>query len=382
MSHRKTKKEFIKNAYKIHGPIYDYSLVEYISNKHPIIIICKKHGKFTLKPNTHLNKKKKHGCPKCGVEICAQKRTLTKEELIKRAKKLFPFYDYSKVEQPKNTKEKVEIGCQKHGFFRRTFNALLRGQGCPKCGILKSGETRSLTQDEYIKRCLEKHKKRYDYSLCVYSRLEHQIKIICPIHGIFTQTAKNHLSGAGCKKCALEETGKKKRDKIRKSLIKRFRETHGYRYDYSQVKYISSNIKIKIVCKKHGLFLQSPIHHRRGSGCPICRRSKGEAAVAKNLNMRKVKYIRNKCFKDCRDKLPLPFDFYLPAYNTCIEYDGELHYKKFEKSFNGKLKLDITKKHDKMKTQYCKDKNIKLIRIPYWEKNNITEILKNFLHRL
>lgn len=85
--------------------------------------------------------------------------------------------------------------------------------------------------------------------------------------------------------------------------------------------------------------------------------------------------MQNIWILDCRDKLPLPFDFFLPFHNMCIEYDGELHYKKFENSFNGKLKLEVTKKHDKMKTLYCKNYNIRLVRIPYWRKNNIKDIL-------
>lgn len=70
----------------------------------------------------------------------------------------------------------------------------------------------------------------------------------------------------------------------------------------------------------------------------------------------------------------MPFDFYLPDYNTCIEYDGELHYKAVD-YFGGDDALSNTKCRDEIKTQYCKENNIKLIRIPYWEFDNIEEIL-------
>ena len=74
----------------------------------------------------------------------------------------------------------------------------------------------------------------------------------------------------------------------------------------------------------------------------------------------------------------MPFDFYLPDYNTCIEYDGELHYKAVD-YFGGDDALMNTKCRDEIKTQYCKENNIKLIRIPYWEFDNIEEILNREL---
>lgn len=74
----------------------------------------------------------------------------------------------------------------------------------------------------------------------------------------------------------------------------------------------------------------------------------------------------------------MPFDFYLPDYNTCIEYDGELHYKAVD-YFGGDDALSNTKCRDEIKTQYCKENNIKLIRIPYWEFDNIEEILNREL---
>ena len=92
-----------------------------------------------------------------------------------------------------------------------------------------------------------------------------------------------------------------------------------------------------------------------------------------------IKYIEQYKFDDCIYKDKLIFDFYIPSLNTCIEYDGEGHYKPFR--FNKdketmQKKLEETQIRDAIKTQYCKDNNIKLIRIPYFEFDNIDEILK------
>lgn len=80
------------------------------------------------------------------------------------------------------------------------------------------------------------------------------------------------------------------------------------------------------------------------------------------------------------------YDFYLPDYNTLIEYDGEQHYMpvNFGKWDDEELQkhFEITQVHDKIKNDYCDKHNINLLRIPYWEKQNIEEIIYNYLQRL
>jgi hypothetical protein len=78
--------------------------------------------------------------------------------------------------------------------------------------------------------------------------------------------------------------------------------------------------------------------------------------------------------KSAKYSKPLPFDFYLPDYNMIIEFDGEQHYKQSHFTHSN---LSYTQAHDIIKNDYCKNKNIKLIRIPYWELNNIETILNN-----
>ena len=75
----------------------------------------------------------------------------------------------------------------------------------------------------------------------------------------------------------------------------------------------------------------------------------------------------------------LPFDFYLPQYNCCIEYDGKQHYL-YGGFGNDLLELMNIKYRDNIKTNYCQQNNIKLIRIPYWDFDNIEEILKQQLN--
>lgn len=113
-------------------------------------------------------------------------------------------------------------------------------------------------------------------------------------------------------------------------------------------------------------------------GCDGNRTSIGERLIKAYLDDNKIKYEKEKYFDTCKNINKLPFDFYLPEYKICIEYDGELHYKSNDK-FGGIERLNRSKKHDKIKTKWCKENDIKLLRIKYLKKNKISKILSNFL---
>ena len=74
----------------------------------------------------------------------------------------------------------------------------------------------------------------------------------------------------------------------------------------------------------------------------------------------------------------MPFDFYLPDYNLLIEFDGIQHYE-IRGHFGGYDGFVDTKIRDTIKNIYCKDNNIDLLRIPYWDYKNIENILVNKL---
>jgi len=179
------------------------------------------------------------------------------------------------------------------------------------------------------------------------------------------------LIGNGCPKCGGME---KKNTEIFLSLAKA---KHNDLYGYSLVNYVNCYSKIDIICKKHGIFKQMPRAHYLGSGCPRCNDSHGEKMINDFLNESKIKFEREKRFKNCRLKMPLPFDFYLPDFNVCIEYDGIQHFKPIKYWGN---KFELTKKRDSVKNDFCNDNNIKLLRIPYTQnKIEIEENIKKFL---
>lgn len=193
-----TTNDFIKKARKIHDDKYDYSQTEYKNTHTNVKIICPIHGVFLQTPHTHLQGR---GCSKCGFEKTREKRTMSQNDFINRAKTIFPQYDYSKVDY-NNARTKVLITCPEHGEFKITPNDLINGShGCPVCGISKRAKSRSKTTKQFVKDAYKIHRNKYDYSLVDYKNERDKVKIICPIHGIFEQSPLYHLSGCGCPNC-------------------------------------------------------------------------------------------------------------------------------------------------------------------------------------
>lgn len=93
-----------------------------------------------------------------------------------------------------------------------------------------------------------------------------------------------------------------------------------------------------------------------------------------------VECEQEKRFKTCRDKKPLPFDFFIPDYNLIIEYDGEQHFKtRFFDNVSFKSSLEYTQYHDELKTLWCEENGFELLRISYKDFNNIEDILSEAL---
>ena len=202
MSNIKLKMSKIKlsdliNEFKlVHGDKYDYSKVDYINTDIKVKIICPIHGEFEQTPYKH---KKGQQCKKCSYDTNSLKFKKSLNQFIDNSKLIHKDkYDYSLVEY-KTNKDKVKIICPIHGEFEQTPNSHLK-YGCKYCGY------DSIRKDDnlFINESKEIHGDKYDYSKVNYIKSNKNIKLICPVHGEFEQTPKNHLSQKqGCPNCTL-----------------------------------------------------------------------------------------------------------------------------------------------------------------------------------
>ena len=175
-------------------------------------------------------------------------------------------YDYSRVEYI-DSKTKICIICPKHGEFWQTPANHLKGCGCPKCSFKKLSDLKLKTTNKFIEDAKNIHGDKYDYSKVEYKDNKTKVCIICPKHGEFWQNPNSHLQGCKCPKCSRENMPKKNNID---DFIKKAKNIHGDKYDYSETKYNGIVHTIKIKCPIHGEFYQKPYVHLMGCGCPTC----------------------------------------------------------------------------------------------------------------
>jgi hypothetical protein len=197
---RSNTDEFIKKAKEKHGDDkYDYSEVKYIDSETKVIIICKIHGEFEQRPETHLQG---CGCRKCGIVNRANKNRSNTDEFKLEATEIHEDkYDYSKVEYIDST-TKVIIICKIHGEFEQAPSGHLQGAGCNQCAIETNTNNLKSNTDEFIKKAIKKYGDKYDYSKVEYIASREKVIIICKTHGEFEQRPTDHLSGYGCYRCS------------------------------------------------------------------------------------------------------------------------------------------------------------------------------------
>lgn len=204
------------------------------------------------------------------------------------------------------------------------------------------------------------------------------IHFICSKHGEQIMMLDNLIHGHKCKLCSYEERGDNLKHDI--EYVKQIIESINGNILLNPDDYKDSNTRnLLIKCSCGNEFTTSFKNYSKYNvntcySCS-CKESTGEQRIRKFLEFNSIEFVQEKRFDDCRDIKPLPFDFYLPNSNLIIEFDGKHHFEEIVFSNH-----ETTKKHDEIKNQYCQSHNIDLLRIPYWEGNNIENIIADKLN--
>lgn len=287
-------------------------------------------------------------------------------------------FDYSQVSYI-NADTEVKIKCPEHGWFWQKPHEHLRSHGCPQCGKKQRDLKHISSKDYFIARSRRIHGDAYSYHNTRYRGLGYKVIITCKKHGDWEVLASSHLSKnkIGCPKCGYEALSNLKSWTL-DNFVRRAKEVHGYKYDYSCATYKNMNSQIKIKCAVHGYFYQEAANHVSGKGCPKCNYSRGENFIRMFLDERQIKYIPQARVKyhlimKCR------YDFYLVDYDVYIEYHGQQHYFPV-KIWGGNLGFIQQLKRDAIKKWYCLLNNHRLSVIPYWEKD-IEGVLESIIKK-
>lgn len=371
--HRTPENE-IRKLTENKGFIYDH--VEYSQTNHNktlIYYICPKHRDKGLQVKVLADMQKSTG--QCTYCLGRERSHADFVELMSKINKNIIF-----LSEYQNTSSPILCHCKIDNFkWYSNPNRLLNGQGCPECGKRSQSEkqTKSHKQFKY------EIDNKYDGKIVLLSKYKgshYKIKCKCIIHNTIWETTPTSLlsNSVGCPTCISEATC----DRCRKSNEQFLNELSKVNPHIEPLEpYIDDHSKIKCKCTIHNYewyALPNKILHRK-TGCPKCASYHNENNIDEILDDWGYKYTAQKRFDDCKDKYTLPFDRYLDDFNILIEYDGEGHYFPIRRGSmteqDAEDNFKIVQYHDKIKDDYCKKNNIPLIRIPYWESENIKEFL-------
>lgn len=360
--------ECFRRCREVHGEQYNYVESSYTGADKKITIICPEHGSFTMRAGAH---QLGSGCKECAKVSRKMKRGAikTQEDFLRLAgEKHGDFYDYSKTVF-KKTSCPVTIICRIHGEFEikpADHVGREKARGCSKCGSRPG----YMTKKEFIKLANDTHDGRYDYSKvkkipdpadAKKTGRPQTVRIKCKkCKKFFEQTAFKHVyQKKGCPKCATKKH-------TRKSIIAEFHAIHGQMFDYSDFKFTNMKKSSAIVCQAHGKFEASPKQHLvpGSGGCPGCSGTQFDENMAKWLKKKGYDYLQQNTWKNCQDKTPLPFGFWLPNEKVIIEID-EPHYFKANDKIGGEEGLVLRQSHVVKKTRWAVSTEKRVLRIDH-----------------
>lgn len=319
-------------------------------------------------------------CPKC-------KNNKRKINFIEKVK-LETNNEYIPLSEYNNCKEKVLFKHNKktcmNEFWMTPDTFFNGGSRCPICMHRQGANKLFLSHEEFADRIKNIHGEHITL-LGRYTGYDGKIMIRHEDCGReFDVYCGDLLQGKGCRYCA--GTMLKTHEQFVSEL------SDLYNDEYSVIgKYKNAKTKINI---RHNLcgyeWNVSPSAILKKKLCPNCAKSYGEKQIENYLIHNKIKYQTQTTFDGCVDNDYLKFDFSIYDDNSellsVLEYDGEAHFKPIQ--FGGisideaKLNFETQVKRDKIKNCFCKENNIKMLRISYKDSDKIYDILNSYLSNL
>ena len=312
-----------------------------------------------------------HGCVVCTARQRAKEKTKSHTQFVAEMQEVNPNIEF--LSEYKNSNSKIQCKCLIDGFeWDGVPHVLLDGHGCPECYRKKANRR---NEDEFLAELKErfptvKLKSKY---IRVGVKVDYECTVCGYEWSAIPDTILNNPKSVGCPRCAgrgrVSEKEYAERVKASNNLVE-------YIDGFCGMEKHANFRCVKCGYEWH----TTAASILQGKACPHCRMSRGAIEVEKYLKSRNIKYEREYRFDDCKNERPLPFDFFVPSLNMCIEYDGEQHFVpvrfgKDETDERVKKKYASQKENDNIKTEYCRSNNINLVRIPYTEFDNISGIL-------
>lgn len=255
-------------------------------------------------------------------------------------------------------------------IFKRSWHNLTRSNCmylCPECTIKQKGKQRKVSSSQVKQEYLDKGLTLLE------NYTNNRVPMLCKDkNGYLGCISRQNLSmGKMYEIFSLN-------NKYTIYNIKKYLNNNNVPLELLSTKYERYDSPLLWKCKCGNSFKRTleELKRRKVYRCPICtqRTSGNEFKIEKFLIDNNIKYIKEYKFYECVYKKEMPFDFYLPDFNICIEVQGEQHYKPV--GFGGiSLNQSVEKfieqqERDDIKEKYCKEHGIYLLKIPYIDIQN------------
>ncbi len=363
------KRKLNYNEIKIFVESLGYKLNEkiYINSQTKMSFTCP-NGHSYQTNYSEFKRRKYRGCPEC-----KSNKKLTYKEL----ENFFNTYGFKLLKgEYKNCFSKLKIRCPNGHVNESSYNRFKNcinkgGYGCPDCfNIHKRGKSRQHSYD-FVKNVIES--VGYKLLSTEYKGVDSEIEIECGYKHKYFTTFYRFKAGNRCPFCY--GNFKKTTEQFRKDVYKLVGNEYEVLGEYKNIE--TPILFLHREC--NDIFLMRPSSFlKKGSRCTKCKfNSKGKQQIIHYLKGKNIKYTDEERFNECRNKNPLPFDIFVDN-KFLIEYDGIQHFEE-NKHFGGIKGFSLRKQHDQIKNEFCIKHNIPLIRIPYWDYENIEDILNNCL---
>lgn len=368
-----------RNTPHIHIQNFDY-----IDCRHAVPFICDHHKEMGVQRRIIYEVVRGDNCVYCARERAIDSIRI-KPETLKKAcdERGLMFVERTIVPKDRTSKIRVAVAfiCEKHKQYGVQISDWQHFKyskyGCSYCA------GKHITNDEFAKRIHELSPNVIIHS--DYTGDEGVIKCECAVCGYHWETSARSLkNGSGCHTCGLINS-QAARLKTNEQFLTELEEANA---DIEAMEpYMGYHTFMRFRCKIDNCeWVTTPASILgKKSSCPSCRTYSNETKLKNILTEYGFTVWCQYRYDDCRDIHPMPFDLYLPDYNVLIEYDGEGHYFpiQFRKGKDtAEAMLERTKRHDAMKTAYCEQHGIPLIRVPYYERNNMEDFILTKLKEL
>jgi len=361
MPRKKTNNQFLSEIYELVGDDYSF-LEDYINAQSKLKVRHNRCGhEYHVRPHSFISGNR---CPKCKATETKNRLTKSHAEFVREVYNMSGL-EFEVVGKYRGNKTKLEVKHNECGKIYEVLpNNFLRGSGCPHCyGNAKK------PHDLYEKEFYALHGDEYTL-LSEYKNSYTKVKVkhnTCGSH--YEVISGAFLRGNKCPNCNLHKlkTQEEFEGEVFSLVGKEYSVIGEYRGTGEKIEFKHNK------CKNY--YSTRAVAFLKGSRCPHCYQSKGESKVRGILEKNNVYFESQYSFPDCRDTLPLRFDFAIlnrdDTLNMLIEYDGIQH---FQPQW-GEENFKKQQKHDKIKNDYCKKIGVKLLRIPYTEFTNLENII-------